>query len=422
MSELSKCTQVEALNPKFPYMPEEEWQSRIDIVAKNMTENGVDALLILNRKNQVYYFGAIKPYPYVFPAVGIITARGESVIFSDTIGCGNYIQRGYAKRAVYFVGDSRAPTKWSPLPVDALSELIKDLGLESGVIGLEKSDFGWWDQNFTLNEYEKLQANLPKVTWRDSMKDIIWPQRMIKTEWEQDVIRKLMHVTALGYMKGMDKAMPGVNEKEVFYAMVEEWMKHGIIDSIYEMNVLQTSRGVTSYYEDHVLEEGDYIFFDGGPSYKEYGADMQRQVWIGSPTALEKRYPGFRKFTHAAEIVHMEIEDYLKPGIPMGDLYTKSCELLVKQLGESYWEQIHHPNFIGWLGHSQGLYFHEPPYIVENETEVLKEGMIVCLELPAMEVAKGICYNMPEPVYLITESGFEPLTDALGPFGVYYKY
>ena len=54
-------------------------------------------------------------------------------------------------------------------------------------------------------------------------------------------------------MKGMEKAMPGVNEKDVFYAMVEEWMKQGIIDSIYEMNVLQTSRCVTSYYEDHIL-------------------------------------------------------------------------------------------------------------------------------------------------------------------------
>ena len=41
MSELSKCTQVEAVNPKFPYMPKEEWQNRIDLVAQNMTQNGV---------------------------------------------------------------------------------------------------------------------------------------------------------------------------------------------------------------------------------------------------------------------------------------------------------------------------------------------------------------------------------------------
>ncbi|GAB6146642.1 M24 family metallopeptidase [Desulfocicer niacini] len=422
MSELNKCTQTESLNPKFPYMPKGEWEGRIKQAGNLMKKAGVDALLVLNKKNQVYYFGSVKPYPYVFPAAGIVTADGQSSIFSDTIGCGNFILKGYASRAVYFVGDSRAPTQYSPVPVDALADLIKDMGLEKATIGVEKGDFGWWSNNFTLNEWEQLNALLPDVKWVDSMDDIIWPQRKIKTKWEQDVIRELMDATAKGYMKGMDRAMPGVTEKEVFYAMMEEWLKLGIIDSIYEMNVLQTSRGATSFYEDHVLQLGDYVFTDGGPSYKEYMSDMQRQFWIGSPSFLEEKYPGFRKMAQAAEIVHMEIEEYLRPGVSMGELYKRGTELLVDRIGDHYWDQIHHKNFIGWLGHCQGLYYHEPPYVVENETAELEPGMVVCLELPAMNIEKMVVYNMPENVYLITEDGFESLNDSFGPSGPYYKY
>tara|TARA_Y100000310_G_C19947427_1_gene475330 strand:- start:227 stop:427 length:201 start_codon:yes stop_codon:yes gene_type:complete len=65
---------------------------------------------------------------------------------------------------------------------------------------------------------------------------------------------------------------------------------------------------------------------------------------------------------------------------------------------------------------------HEPPYIVENETAKLKPGMVVCLELPALNLEKRVWINMPENVYLITDDGFEPLTDMLGPNGVYIKY
>ena len=64
----------------------------------------------------------------------------------------------------------------------------------------------------------------------------------------------------------------------------------------------------------------------------------------------------------------------------------------------------------------------EPPYIVENETAELKVGMVMCVELPALFLEKKTFINMPENVYLITETGFEPLTDMLGPNGVYIKY
>jgi Xaa-Pro aminopeptidase len=423
MSELKKCYEMETLSPKFPYMPKDEWQGRINKAKSLMKDKGIDALLLFNRKNQVYYFGWVKPYPYVYPAAGIVLRDGPATFFTEVLGINNLELKGYAEKAVGFRGDPRAPTPNAPVPVDALAELLKDIGLGKGTIAVDKGEFSWWD-TFTLAEWEKLTAALPEVKWTDAMDTLISPQRMIKSPWEQDVIRKLMYATAKGYMKGAEVALPGVNEKDVFYAMMDVWMREErIIDSIYDMRVLQTSRNVaTAFYEDHILEEGDYIFLDGGPSYKEYMSDMQRQIWIGHPDKLEKMYPGFRKWVAAAEVAHIEIEDALKPGTTMGELWQKGHEVLVRYLGDWYWDVIRSNRYIGWVGHCQGLYLHEPPYIVENETAKLKPGMVMCLELPALNLEKRVWINMPENVYLITDDGFEPLTDMLGPNGVYTKY
>jgi Xaa-Pro aminopeptidase len=151
-------------------------------------------------------------------------------------------------------------------------------------------------------------------------------------------------------------------------------------------------------------------------------SDMQRQVWIGSRAKLEKIYPNFQRLVTAAEVAHIEIEDIIKPGTTLGELWQKGHETLVRYLGDSYWDVVHSPKEIGWVGHGQGLYFHEPPYIVEGEPMQLKPGMVICVELPALDLEKNVMISMPENVYLVTEKGFESLTDLLGPNGVYIKY
>jgi Xaa-Pro aminopeptidase len=239
---------------------------------------------------------------------------------------------------------------------------------------------------------------------------------MIKTPWEQDVLRKLYQATCRGYLKAVEMARAGVNEKKLFYTMMETWMEEGIIDSIYTMEVLQTSRNIaTSFYEDHILEKGDYIFLDGGPSYKEYEADCQRQIWIGDVGREAS------KWAYAAEITHIEIEDLLKPGTKCGELWQKGHEVLARYLGDWIWKHIRSPQWIGWVGHSVGLQLHEPPYIVENGEEELEEGMVINLEYPAFDVEKRVFWNMPENTYIITKNGFENLTLDLGPNGIYVK-
>jgi len=415
MSELKKCYEIKALSPKFPYMPREEWEGRIKKAKKIMAEKGIDALFLLNKKNWTYYFGWVKPYPYVYPAVGIVPRDGPTTFITEVLGINNLELKGYAERAIGFRGDVRAPTPFAPDPVVAIAELIKDLGLENGTLAVELGSFGWWT-GLTQGEWEKLKKLLPNVKWVDAQELVVWPQRMIKTQWELDTIRKLYRAVCRGYLKAIEVARPGVNEKDVFRAMMEVWLDEGIIDSIYTMHVLQTSRNIaTSFYEDHVLRPGDYIFLDGGPSYKEYESDCQRIIWIGDPGDKA------RKWAYAAEIAHIEVEDLLKPGTKLGEIWQKGHEVIARYLGESIWQDIRSPQWIGWVGHSVGLGLHEPPYIVEGATEELQPGMVINVEFPAFSVKDKVFYNMPENTYIITQRGFENLTLDLGPYGIYIK-
>jgi Xaa-Pro aminopeptidase len=202
MSELKKCHESEALSPKFPYMPQNEWEGRIKKAKGLMQDKRIDALLLFNRKNQVYYFGWVKPYPYVYPAAGIVPREGPVTLFTEVLGTNTLELKGYAERAVGFRGDTRAPTPTAAEPVEAMAELIRDLGLGKGTIAVDKGAFSWWS-TFTLGEWEKLISLLPEVKWVDAMDTVVWPQRLIKTPWEQNVIRKLMYVTAKGYLKGV---------------------------------------------------------------------------------------------------------------------------------------------------------------------------------------------------------------------------
>ena len=63
-SEIKKSFKLQSLNPQYPYMPREEWESRIEKARGLMEEKGLDAMIILTNQNRLYFFGSAKSYKY----------------------------------------------------------------------------------------------------------------------------------------------------------------------------------------------------------------------------------------------------------------------------------------------------------------------------------------------------------------------
>jgi len=423
-TEYEKTIETESLNPVYPYMPRAEWERRISKARSLMAEKGIDAILILNGQDALYFFGREKAYKSGFPFVGIIPREGATTLVSENEYASLVDWEGYVHRNIGYRGDIPAPTEKAPDPVKLAAEVIEDLGLANKTIGMEFGRFLWWD-GFNMNEWEQLKKELPQAKFVDAS-DLIWEMRMIKSDWELEVMRYLCRATARGYLHICNNARPGKNEKELFYEAMRIWMEEGIIDSTaYTLNAILAGGRLGSSspeqvrgrflslhpYRDRILEKGDYLLLDGGPTYKGYSVDIQRMIHIGDPGQE------IRRLGELAVRAQEAVEDILKPGITAGDIYMTGFSKVAEVI-PSIWYRLGSRKTSGWCGHGEGLNMHEPPYLCKGSEVVIREGMTISVEISTVAEDKRLA-NMPEDVYLITKDGFEVLTKELGPGGIY---
>ena len=425
-TEYNKCYETESLNPVYPYMPKAEWERRISKVRSLMAEKGMDAILILNREDALYFFGRTKPYKHVFPFLGIIPLEGPTTLISENEYADLLAWEGYAHRNIGYRGNIPVLVDKAPDPVKAMAEVVEDLGLANKTIGMEYGPFMWWE-GFTMNEWEQFKRELPQAKFVDAS-DLIWEVRMIKSDWEIEVMRYLYRATARGYLHICNNARPGVNEKELFYEAMEIWMEEEIIDSMdYTLNCILAGgrlgpsspkeiRGkyLTLHpYRDRILEKGDYLLLDGGPTYKGYCADIQRSIFIGDPGQE------IRRLGELAVLGQQAVEDILKPGITANDIYMAGFSRVAQEV-PNIWHKMSSRKTSGWCGHGQGLTMHELPYLCKGSNVVIREGMVFSIEVSTVAEDRRLV-NMPEDVYLLTKDGFELLTKELGPAGIYIQ-
>jgi len=405
--QLPKIIERESLNPEFPYMPKSEWESRIKKARQLMKQRNLDALMILNSDDRLYFFGCEKPYRYGYPNAGIIPREGPTTIIANSEDRDVVDRQGYAERNIGYRGDFNAPTPTAPEPVKLIAEVIEELELADKTIGMEFGTFMWWE-GFTMNEWEELKRELPKVKFVDAT-DLIWEMRMIKSDWEADVMRYLYKATARGFFQIINNARVGSNERELFYDAMRVWLDMGIVESTpYKLMVLNAVQP----FRDRILKEGDWMLLDGGPSYKGYCADIQRMIHIGEPG------PECRRMGTWAYKGQQAVEAILKPGVLIGDLWMAAIST-VAEGDPDIWRKARSRKFPSWIGHGEGLNLHELPYLVEGSDVVVKEGMVLAVEVPSF-FEKRLA-NMPEDTYLITKDGYERLTADFGPGDIYVK-
>ena len=404
--ELAKAVSRETLNPKYPYMPKQERDGRIARARALMKQKGMDAIILASGQNQRYFFGSTRTYRNVFPSLAIVPVEGPAAFAMEYADSLVLEAEGYADLNVGFRGDG-TPSDTAPDPVILIAELIKELGLEGKVVGMELGDFMWWD-TLTLGQWERIRAELGATKFVDAT-DLIWELRSIKTPWEVEVMRHLHTVTAKSYGQLLGKAAPGANEKELFNDMLRYWIDAGIVDSTnYTLNCINAVQP----FRDRVLADGDWIMLDGGPTYKGYCADMQRLVRIGMVD------PAFEQSARLASEGMWAVEEILKPGVTAGEIWQAAYGVMAAKRPE-LWFTARSRRMVGWVGHGMGLNIHEPPYFVEGSEAVLKPGMIVAVEVPSYH--ERTFANMPEDTYLITETGYDKLSIDLGPTETYIR-
>jgi Xaa-Pro aminopeptidase len=126
--------------------------------------------------------------------------------------------------------------------------------------------------------------------------------------------------------------------------------------------------GANPHHEigDRVIADGDMIVLDFGGLKDGYGSDTTRTVHVGEPTQEEQRVHDIVRQAQQAGF------EAVRPGIECQEVDRVPRRLITEAGYGEY--------FIHRTGHGIGLTTHEPPYLVEGETQVVQPGMCFSIE------------------------------------------
>lgn len=296
-------------------------------------------------------------------------------------------------------------------PVESIVKTIMDIGLSEKTIGIETGTPATF-MVVALTEFEAIRKALPKAEFKNAV-DMIFRQRTIKTTWEQDIMRRLVNLTIKGYKTAIDSAHEGMTEEEILKICWRVFIDEGACDS--PMAGILVFRGGAKNYGMSVprhankpLAKGRQMFFDGGAYLRGYYCDFQRQFSIGEPPALQRR------LVEISEAGQQAAEKMIKPGNRMCDIHAAAMNVIDKVPEDLVSKGVEHLYSHTFMGHGIGLNIHEPPMITADNETVIEPGMILCVEIPALDIPQfRVLGGFPEDMYLITEDGHEVLTAGL---------
>jgi len=144
---------------------------------------------------------------------------------------------------------------------------------------------------------------------------------------------------------------------------------------------------------DRRLEAGDIIRFDGGGRFKHYRCDISRMGSLGEPDAKIKRYYGALRAGMERAIAEM------RAGVKTADVFHTAMTT-VRSEGLPHYERNH-------VGHGIGINNYDAPDLKPESTEVLEDGMVMCVETPYYEL--GFAGLQVENTVVVRATGTESL-------------
>ncbi|MET4637233.1 aminopeptidase P family protein [Mycetocola sp. 2940] len=139
-----------------------------------------------------------------------------------------------------------------------------------------------------------------------------------------------------------------------------------------------------------IIEDGDMVVLDFGGLKHGYGSDTTRTVHVGEPTVEEREVHDIVRRAQQAGF------EAVRPGVECQEIDRASRAVIAEAGFGDY--------FIHRVGHGIGLTTHEPPYMVEGETQILHPGMCFSIE-PGIYLPGRFGVRIEDIVTVVPEGG-----------------
>jgi Xaa-Pro aminopeptidase len=260
----------------------------------------------------------------------------------------------------------------------------------------------------------RLRAQAPQLDVRN-LDPVLDAMRLVKSPREIALIREATRIAGLGLMEGMRSAVPGQYEYEVAAAADYVFGKQGAQGFAYFALV---AAGKNAHYPHYhalasKLADGDLVLFDYAPDYRYYASDVTRMFPANGKFTPQQRelYGIYLKLYQALMTSirpHATPKAIIEDAVKRMDAAMASFTFADPKVREAATRFVdrYRTGPRTSLGHWVGMEVHD----VTAPYEVLKPGMVFTIE-PALTIPDDRVYVRAEDVILITETGYENLSD-----------
>jgi len=391
-----------AISLGFKYIPLQEIEDRLTRVRRGMKEQGIEALLVVQKMDFYYLSGTTQDGLLFVPLEGkpLLMIKRE-------------LERAKVESPLEDVVASNSLRELPSVIKDHLGRLPQTLGLELDVL--------------PVKEYFKYQDLFSGVRLLDSS-SIFRDARKIKNPFEMDLMRAAGEIGRKVYLEARDILREGMTEIQ-FGSLLEAVAKrHGhegllrvrsLNYEAYSWHVLSgLCGGIVSQSDSpmgglglspafpvgaslRVMRAHEPILVDFGTCYHGYQTDETRMFSIGK---MEQK---FIDAYNACREIHDAVLEEVRPGADCEALFVKTLHVAEK-LGwrESY---LGPPGLqTRFIGHGIGLELNELPFIAQGQSYPLEERMTFALEPKIVFPGEGSVGI--ENTVVVTQSGYEILT------------
>lgn len=252
------------------------------------------------------------------------------------------------------------------------------------------------EQRVVVGQVEALRRALGSGVQLVGMKSPAEELRAVKDAPEIACLRAAVALTAQVFEQILPLVRPGVRELDLA-AEIEYRMKQGGARApAFETIVASGARSALPHGRASLkrLAKNEFILFDLGAILCGYHSDMTRTVYLGTPSAWEKKM--YRAVRDALERARRTA----RAGVPAGQVDAAARQVLVRRGYGRY--------FVHSTGHGVGMEIHEEPRLARGVETPLVPGNVITLEPGAYLPGRGGVRI--EDMAVVHRHGLETLT------------
>ena len=265
-----------------------EYQTRLSKTRAAMAAAGVDVLFVEDPSNMAWLTGYDGWSFYVHQGVIVTHDR-------DPVWWGRNMDANGARRTAWLGEDSLRPYTDEYVqstvrhPMQHLSNLLKEMGFETGRIGVEMENY-----YFSAKAYVTMVGELPNAQIIDATALVNW-QRQIKSDEELVFMRKAARIADKMIQGAIERAEPGLRKNELVGEIYRDALR-GVDDDWgdYPALVPMCPSGADAS-APHLTWDGEQqqnnqcTFFELAGVYRRYHTPFCRTVYLGTPPDEIKR-------------------------------------------------------------------------------------------------------------------------------------